>query len=682
MKEYGYFSNKSYVITQRDTPRLWSNFLFNDDYISSISQVGVGDSFFRNKDEEIIHLVSDRAVYIVEDNHFWQASALSVHTSLQNYHCVHSIGYSDILLTQNRVKTECRFFVANEGKREFLRVSIKNESRNTKSLKIIPYFSVQLNNKTHFASFSDEKNCVISHLADNKTCAYLMSTDIITGFDTRQSAFLGIYGNKLQPKAIFENKSCSNSDCFAEQSCLVLENSVTLAPGESKTIYYTVGVEQSENAITQLLPAEIEEQFAAMQERNDSLFDQINLRTPWSDLNSLCNHWLKYQASLSAVWGKIDDFSSADIATACMCTSVFDTASTKKHIISLLCIQDSVGFISDTTNDVWCVLAAYELTKELGSFDFLQKKIPFSNGENATVYEHLKRLIHYFWNHTGDFGLIKTANDEIEVLNSFVFVYAAKLMIQMANWMGQEADSKSVSHFAQEMENRINRYAWKGNYYLNNVSKKDSKVFSLPQIWSVLSDFNRERREYAMDTVEQNLSTDLGILDSTQNQTVNLPSAVWKLAADSLLQRNDMIEEGLRKILPTHNEFFKTCGEPYALYDFYYGEDAGYRVGTPSSAWKTLTGPLLLYVLTRHVFGLQAEFGGLLISPTLPPSWIDCSISKMFRGCQYNVHYVQQDRDICNKIDSIYVNGVKVDPKLPIKPQPNKTLNIEVILQS
>ena len=149
-----------------------------------------------------------------------------------------------------------------------------------------------------------------------------------------------------------------------------------------------------------------------------------------------------------------------------------------------------------------------------------------------------------------------------------------------------------------------------------------------------------------------------------------------------MLQRNDLIEEGLRKILPLHNEFFETSGEPYALYDYYFGKQAGYRVGTPSQAWRSLTGAQLHYVLTRFVYGLKAEFGGLMIRPTLPPSWKDCSVSKYFRGCCYNIHYVQQDKGICNTIDSIYVNGVEVNPALPIKPQPDKILNVEVILRA
>ncbi len=691
MKEYGYFSKNSFVITKRDTPRHWYNYLFNDKYIASVSQVGVGKSYVRNADSQCTKFINDRAVYIVEDSRFWQATALPVDSSVQHYQCTHAIGYTDISLTQNRVKTVCRFFVGGDGNREFLRLIIKNQSHSTKQLKVIPYYAMdnECDDELSNAAFCDEKNCVIAKTTKDGLSAYLMSSDIVTGFDTRETAFIGTYGNKLMPTSLLENKACSNSDCIAEKCCLAVENTVTLAPGESKTFYYTIGLENSENAITQFLPAEIEEQFITMQKKYKALFDDLQLRSPWNDLNGICNDWLKYQTLAGAHWGKISRITNDAIAVSSMCLSTFKPTHAAQNLSSVLKQQRSDGFLP--TDNIWTAFAVFELTKESASFDFLQQKLPFVNGENATVYEHIKRHIAYLWNHTDYNGFIAESQDNLtdeghRIWISIAFVKAAKFLAQMANWMGYEGDSKSATHYAQEMENRVNRYAWKNNRYLAPTAK-DARLFALPQIWSVLAGFDKERQETAMDTLEQFLNTELGVLTCSpfrlpQDSNIDINTAVWKLAADCLLKRNDLIEEGLRKILPMHNEFFATNGEPYALFDYYYGEQSGYRIGTPSQAWHTVCGAKLLFVLIRFVYGLKAEFGGLLIQPVLPPSWKDCSISKNFRGCCYNIHYIQKDAGICNTVDSIFVNGVEVNPLLPIKPQPNKTLNIEVILRT
>jgi len=281
MKEYGYFSKNGYVITDRDTPRHWYNYLFNEEYIASISQVGFGKGFAQDDVGHRISLVEDRAVYVIEDNRFWQATALPVSASVQHYHCEHGIGYTDIALTQQRIKTHCRFFVANEGKREFLRVTVKNDSKHTKSVKIIPYFATNIDGRyepqckqTESAHFYDDKNCVIGtgllkFGSDERMphFAYLMSSDIVTGFDTAHNAFIGPYGSKQHPRALTHNLGCTNSECIAEKICFSLENSVTLEPGESKIFYYTMGVENSADTIPQLFPAEIEELFTSMRRK-------------------------------------------------------------------------------------------------------------------------------------------------------------------------------------------------------------------------------------------------------------------------------------------------------------------------------------------------------------------------------------------------------------------------------
>ena len=165
-----------------------------------------------------------------------------------------------------------------------------------------------------------------------------------------------------------------------------------------------------------------------------------------------------------------------------------------------------------------------------------------------------------------------------------------------------------------------------------------------------------------------------------ENGGVYLQASEWKLAVDCLLKRNDKVEEGLHKILPTDQKYFPTCGEPYAMYNSYLGEQTGYRYGTPGQSWRTASGQWLLYALVRYIYGLQPELDGLLLNPCLPPEWKDCSISKVFCGCTYNIHYTQKDNGACNRIEKLTVNGKMVDATKPIKPIKGEVFNIEVTL--
>lgn len=754
MEQYGHFCNNGYKITERNIPRHWYNYLFNDEYITYVSQVGFGKGFAQDDKGCRLPIVEDRAVYISDGERVWQATGLPVQRNLQHYHCFHGIGYTDIAVNHRAVRTECRFFVPTQGRREFLRVTLKNESKQTKTLKVIPYYATAIDGKyepqgdeTDWAKYVEEKNCVVgtgyAAYEDKSSAlhyAYLVSGDTVTGYDTRHNAFIGPYGNKLQPRAIAEHMGCTNSECIAEKICFALENTVTLAPGESKVFYYTMGVEESIEHIPQYAPAEIEQLFSQAIEQHKEICNGVRIHTPWADLDDLCNDWLKYQTNMGSRWARVRHNGFRDLTSDTECLSCFNAELAAERLCRILSYQYDTGYAPRTfidgkiqdknfsDNAVWTVFTAYAITKELGDVDFLMRKVPFNNGETASIYEHVKRAVTYLWKFTGHMGLIKIWGGDwndcmnkagidgkgVSVWLSIAFVRAAKMLSQMANWIGSAADSKAAAYYAQEMEKRVNQYAWDEDRYLYAISDDkhpigakdctEGSIFALPQLWSILAEFaDKERTEIAMNTLETELNTDLGLLISKPPYTEQLPyigsmtrkypglhenggvylhAAMWKLAVDSMLGRNDKIEEGLRKILPGHHEFYETCGEPYAMFNSYLGEQTGYRAGKPGQSWRTASGQWLLYALVRFIYGLQPEFGGMLIRPCLPTSWKDCSISKVFRDCRYNIHYVQKDKEACNTIEGIYVNGSEVNANLPIRPQPGKTLNIEVILRA
>jgi cellobiose phosphorylase len=223
----------------------------------------------------------------------------------------------------------------------------------------------------------------------------------------------------------------------------------------------------------------------------------------------------------------------------------------------------------------------------------------------------------------------------------------------------------------------------------------------LPQIWSVLADFDRERSILVMDALERELNVDIGLLickppyakdlhfygdmsrpsvGVRENGGVYLHASAWKLAVDGILGRNDKVEEGIHKILPGHHQYEVKYGEPYVLFNAYMGEQTGYRFGTPGQSWRTAAGQWFMYALVKFVFGMQPNFEGLVIKPTLPTSWKDCSITKTLRGCTYNIRFIQKDDGGCNNIESITVNGVAVDPTRAIPAVKGETLNVEVVL--
>ena len=57
--------------------------------------------------------------------------------------------------------------------------------------------------------------------------------------------------------------------------------------------------------------------------------------------------------------------------------------------------------------------------------------------------------------------------------------------------------------------------------------------------------------------------------------------------------------------------------------------------------WCNATTQWVVKSLVNFVFGLKPRLDGLTIDPCLPPDWKTCGITKIFRGCTYDITYHQ-----------------------------------------
>ncbi len=751
MKKYGFFKDKCYVITERETPRHWYNYLYNDEYITYVSQVGFGRGFAQDHLGRRLEVVDDRAIYLAEGDLFWQANGLPVYDEVDEYRATHAIGYTDILLKKNGIRSECRFFVPCRGKHEYIRVTLTNESEAERTLKVIPYLETAIDGRyapqgyeTSYGGFAERENAVYAvgwsnfeHGRAIRHHAYLSASEKASGYDARHTAFIGTYGTKNDPLALLKHGGCTNSDCVAERLCLAIENTVVLASGETRVLYYAAGAEDAKEKIPTPVSETVEAEFAEMREKYALLCEKVSIETPWEDLNSLFNDWLKYQTNMGSRWARVRHNGFRDLTSDTECLGCFDAPLAAERLCRVLSYQYENGYAPRTfldgaiqdknfsDNTVWLVFAAYAITRELGDVSFLSREVKFNNGTSASVYEHVRRSVEFLWGFTGHDGLVKIWGGDwndcmgqagirgkgVSVWLSIAFVRAAKMLSEMASWLGRDAEANEARERAATMEARVNEFGWDGDRYVYAISddkipigakeNPEGSMFALPQLWSVFAHFDPERSITAMDTLERELNTDLGLLVSAppyteytthvgavslkhpglhENGGPYLHAGVWKLAVDSMLGRNEKIEEGLKKILPAHHDYAVTYGEPYVMFNSYMGTQTGYRAGKPGQSWRTATGQWLLYSLVRFVYGLIPEFEGLRLQPCLPPSFRDTTVTKLFRGCRYHIHYVQNEEGACNRILRLTVNGKAVDPSLPIAPVDGGQLHIEAVL--
>lgn len=565
---------------------------------------------------------------------------------------------------------------------------------------------------------------------------YMSASEPASGFDSRRNAFIGPYGDEQNPRALRKFGGCTDSDCNSEKLCLALQHTVTLNPGESITVHYQLGVALAEDEVVKLTADAVAAEFDAMTAKYKEVLGGVAIKTPWENFDHLINGWMKYAADMGSRWARVRHNGYRDMTSDTECLACVNPKLAWERIKRVLSYQYKSGYAPRTfldgqirdrnfsDNTVWMTFAVTTIIKELGDPNLLYEKVKFNDTEEEyPVYEHLKRSVDFLYNFQGHHGLVRIWGGDwndcvnfaglkgkgVSVWLSMAWVRAGKMFAELARMLGREEDAKLTDERVDIMTKRIEEYGYdeKAGYYIyvytddgvlmGSPECEEGKIFLICQLWSVLAGL--EHGAQAMDSAEEILETPIGIRlchpsythqwdhvgamaekcpGVQDNGGVYLHPSAWKLTVDSMLRRPDRVEEGLRKMLPfDHTYSDKTCGEPYAMFNSYFTSEAGYRDGTPGQSWRTASSSWMLKSVVEAVFGMHPELAGLRIDPCLPLSWEECSITKVFRGCTYEVHFSGNGEG--SDILAMTVNGKAVDSNI-VAPVPGETLKVEVKL--
>ncbi len=740
MSKYGHFINDGteFLITTPDIPRNWYNYMWNNNYVSFVSQVGFGEGFCQDSLGRRIPLISNRSIFIKDENNcYWTANGLPVDTDFDDYSCIHGLGYTSIKMLYNSLKTEYTLFVPENGNMEFWTLKVTNEDSKSRSIKVIPYVKTEIDGiekpqtyNTSKGKFHNEINTITVNAfacfgsdVQTEVFGYLMSKEKVTGFDTVKSSFIGTYGTEQTPTSLKKDK-LSNNEAYCEKACFAVENTVVLQPGESKTLYFATGVAMSEEELTEINNKyfsdtnKICDEFDKMKASKLNDISGVTINTPDSDLNYLFN-WTKHQTNLGSRWARVRHNGYRDITSDSECLASFNPILAKERIKRILSYQYSNGYAPRTfldgtirdnnfsDNTVWLTFAVYSLIMELGDLSILDETVPYNDGTNGTIYQHIKASVDFLWGFRGLHGLVKLwGGDWNDCLNqaglegkgvsvwlSIAWYRANKMFAELAELVGNKEDVETCIKRGNEMKQLIDQYGWDGEYYRVAYTDDDIAIGSkecdkcqvsvLPQIWAVLSGVSFDNKDrIAMDKCYELLDTDLGMLISSpaydeylpfigtvtqkppgvhENGGVYLHTMAWKLAADSMLKRNDRVESSLKKMLPHNKEYAEKFCEPYIMCNSYFPHFTGRRQAKAGQSWRTASGQWLTKSIINYIFGIKPTIDGLKLDPCIPPSWAKCSIIKNFRGAVYNITYQQNGVSEPKGIDKIIVNDELCD---------------------
>ncbi|MEJ2636514.1 MAG: glycosyl transferase family 36, partial [Calditrichia bacterium] len=378
------------------------------------------------------------------------------------------------------------------------------------------------------------------------------------------------------------------------------------------------------------------------------------------------------------------------------------------------------GLDGNMSDDLlWLPFVAIQYLKETGDWAALEEAVPFYDGpQPASLLEHCVRAVDRVLERFSERGLpLILAGDWNDGLSAvglegkgeslwlahFLYYILPEFNI-ILNRLNLPTIADRYARKAELLRSAINQHGWDGKWFwraskdsgelIGSRNNSEGKIYLNPQIWSVISgSSDLPRQQQAMLSVVEMLESDAGPLllspaysapDSyigylsryapgvRENGGVYTHAATWSIWAASKLKWPDIAYRFYQKICPINNAMNpdRYLAEPYVTPGNIDGRDSPHY-GRGGWTWYTGSAAWLFRITIDHIIGIEAEYEGLRIKPTLPDHWNEIRVKRLFRGTTYLIHIAKKTKERPERAD-IFVSGEKLEGNL-IPPVKNKS---------
>ena len=469
-KKYGHFddANREYVITDPKTPWPWINYLGNEDFFSLISNTAGGYSFY--KDAKFRRITryryngvpmdnGGRYFYIKDGDTVWNPGWKPCKTPLDSYECRHGMNYTRITGSKNGVEASVLFFVPLHTWAEVQKMTLKNQTKEVKTLKVFSFAEWCLwNAATDMENFQrnfstgevEVEGSTIYHKTEyrerrNHYAFYTVNTEI-QGYDTDRESFIGLYNEFSDPEAVMEGKP-RNSFAHGWSPIASHYIEVTLQPGESRDLIFLLGYVENEQdkkfsakkvinkeKAHQLIAKfdtteKVDAAFAELNQYWDNLLNIFTVKSGNDKLDRMVNIWNQYQCMITFCMSRSASFFESGIGRGMgfrdsnqdLVGFVHQIPTrARQRIIDIASTQFPDGgcyhqyqpLTKRGNNDIgggfnddpcWLIFGTVAYIKETGDFSILAEQVPFDNqpGTEVSLFEHLKISMNHVINNLG-----------------------------------------------------------------------------------------------------------------------------------------------------------------------------------------------------------------------------------------------------------------------------------------
>ena len=377
----------------------------------------------------------------------------------------------------------------------------------------------------------------------------------------------------------------------------------------------------------------------------------------------------------------------------------------------------------------------YSILDEMVSYDC-------SETEKGTLLEHLNASFYYTVNNLGPHGLplIGRAdwNDCLN-LNCFstepsepfqtcsnkegrtaesifiagLFIYVGRDYVRLLDKLGKADEAKKAQEEIDKMYQATITAGYDGAWFLraydyfgNKVGSEEceeGKIFIEPQGMCVMAGIGVKEglALKALDSVKDKLETKYGIVlqqpaystyhlelgeissyppGYKENAGIFCHNNPWIMIGETVLGRGDRAFDLYKKIAPAYLEDISEIHrmEPYVYSQMVAGRDA-VRFGEAKNSWLTGTASWNFVTISQSILGIIPDFDGLMVDPCIPSSWDKYTVSRAFRGAQYDIEIVNPDH-VCKGVKSVEVDGNAIEGNVIPSFSDGKTHTVKVTL--
>lgn len=739
-----------------------------------------------------------RYYYLNEDGDIWSPTWAPVKKDLDEYECRHGMGYTIISSRYNDISTEILYFVPLGANCEIHRLRIKNESDRKRDIKLFSFIEFCL-----WDAFDDMSNfqrnfnigeveidgSTIYHKTEYRErrnhYSFFTVNQEIDGFDTDRESFIGLYNGFNEPAVVVSGKS-KNSVASGWSPIASHSIFLELLPGEEKVLIFQLGYVENKkeekweksgvinkkkaHELIERFNTEdkVQESFKALNKYWDHLLDNFTVYTNDEKVNRMVNIWNQYQCMVTFNLARSASYFESGISRGIgfrdsnqdilgVVHMIPDRA--RERILDLAATQFEDGSayhqyepISKKGNDaigsgfnddpLWLIMSTAAYIKETGRYDILEEKVPFNNGKEAILFDHLKASFWHVINNKGPHGLplighadwndclnLSCFSDEPgesfqtlsnkkdsqaeSVMIAGMFITVGPDFVKLCEHRGEKEVAQEALIQIEGMRKSIEKYgvdpAWFLRAYdyfgnkVGSIENAEGQIYIEPQGFCIMGGVGLDNgfAKKVLDSVKERLDTQYGLilLDPTyksyhielgeissyppgykENGSIFCHNNPWIMIAETIVGNGNRAFEYYRKIAQAYLEDISEIHrtEPYVYAQTIAGRDAKNH-GEAKNSWLTGTAAWNFVAISQWILGIRAEFDGLVIDPCIPSDWDGFQVKRRYFGDVYEIT-VKNLQHVEKGIKQIKLDGVMLKNNV-IKPlKDGKIHKVEVIM--